>query len=117
MQTHSNTCSPRGKCLNSSARPLGRSVLYFGAIWSTAAEIAIKRAGRAPAKRAVDFLSAVSVEEGLEMALLADAGHKSLRVTRLHDPEQYDIADISENISKYVHRTDVLFGAAMGDTS
>jgi len=102
---------------DSSSRPLGRFVLYFDAIWSTAAEIAAKRAGRAPAKRAVDFLSAVTVEEVLQLALLADAGHESLRVTRFHDSEEYDIADISETISEYVHRIGVLFvqGAATGD--
>ena len=43
------------------------------------------------------------------MALLADAGHECLALTRFHDTEECDVADISEAVGDLLHKLDVLF--------
>lgn len=94
---------------DSTSQPLGRFVLYFDAVWATASDLLSTRRGREPAKVAEVFLSGVCPEDIFQLALLADAGHECLAVTRFHDRESYDVAEISHVIADLVHKLDILF--------
>lgn len=94
---------------DSLSKPLGRFILLFGAVWATACELLVTRAGRKPAQRAKAFLNEITVEATVQLAMLADAGHEALVVTRFHDTEAYDAAEISSCLSAFVHKIDLLF--------
>ena len=84
---------------DSTSRPLGRFVLLFDAVWATATELMISRAGRTPAKVAREFLEDISAEHVFALALLADAGHEMMALTRYHDTEDLIAATISSRRS------------------
>ena len=90
--------------------------MYFDAVWSTACEVYVRRAGTVPAAKASFFLSNIDTEAVLQLGLLADAGFECLKLTRFYDSDGYDLADVSEMLSEFVHRIDLLFvqGTALG---
>jgi hypothetical protein len=94
---------------HSTQKPLGRFVLAFDALLATAVEIANRRAGTDPAKRAVRFLQSVTEEDLLTIALLADAGDESGAIVRFFDCETYDVAESAVIISTFLKRIDCLF--------
>ena len=104
------TCSTYAKHrFDSLSKPLGRFILLFGGVWATACELLVTRAGRKPAQPAKAFLNEITVEATVQLAMLADAGHEALVVTRSHDTEAYDAAEISSCLSAFVHKIDLLF--------
>jgi len=94
---------------HSTQKPLGRFVLAFDALLATAVEVANRRAGTDPAKRAVKFLQSVTEEDLLTIALLADAGDESGAIVRFFDCETYDVAESTVIISTFLNRIDCLF--------
>jgi hypothetical protein len=94
---------------HSTQKPLGRFVLAFDALLATAVEVANRRAGTDPAKRAVRFLQSVTEEDLLTIALLADAGDESAAIVRFFDCETYDVAESAVIISTFLKRIDCLF--------
>lgn len=93
----------------STQKPLGRFVLAFDALLATAVEVANRRAGTDPAKRAVRFLQTVTEEDLLTIALLADAGDESGAIVRFFDCESYDVAESAVILSTFLNRIDCLF--------
>ena len=87
----------------------GCQILWFDAIWMSAGDIAVKRNGRPPQKIADQFRTSITCEHILQLAMIADAGHESLRVTRFHDEAEYDVSEISNVLQDFVHRLDYLF--------
>ena len=73
----------------SMCKPLCRFVLLFDSIWRTAADVAVKRNGTMPAKRARMFLEQSTVEGLLQLALLADASLQCMDVIRFYDSEAW----------------------------
>ena len=73
----------------SMCKPLCRFVLLFDSIWRTAADVAVKRNGTLPAKRARMFLEQSTVEGLLQLALLADASLQCMDVIRFYDSEAW----------------------------
>ena len=62
---------------NSHSKPFGRMVLYFDAVLRTAQQIHDERKNTAPGKYAAEFLTGVTVESALQLAMLADAGDEN----------------------------------------
>jgi hypothetical protein len=94
---------------HSTQKPLGRFILTFDALLATASEIAIRRAGKEPAKAAIELLSTISEEDLLTIAMLADAGDEASAIVRFFDCESYDVADAPCIIAAFLQRIDGLF--------
>ena len=95
---------------DSTQKPMGRFCLSFEAIVLTSMQIATRRAGKPEGKAAIGFLHFCSdLEHVLQMGMLADAGDEGMMFTRFCDSETMDLAMVSYEIRKFLHRIKVLF--------
>ena len=95
---------------DSTQKPMGRFCLSFEAIVLTSMQIATRRAGKPEGKAAVAFLHFCSdLEHVVQMGMLADAGDEGMMFTRFCDSEVMDLAMVSYEIRKFLHRIKVLF--------
>ena len=74
------------------AKPMAQFILTFPAIIAVAQDISVTRVGNQEAKDAYQFLTDLTEEKVLLIALLADAADEALAVTRAFDREDTDIS-------------------------
>ena len=98
---------------DSTAKPLGRAVLFMEALIAVAQKISTVR-GRSSeeGRRAESFLSFIGPEELLTLAMAADAGDESLMLTRLADDEAMDATTWPHHCEDYLQRLLTLFGTS-----
>ncbi len=101
-----NFVKPR---FNSTQAPLARMVLFFDAVFATAVEVALVRAGREPAERALAWLEGLTEEAFIQAAMIADAGEENLRITRYFDSEDYDLSTMPASIHEFLTAINFLF--------
>eukprot|EP00435_Cladocopium_sp_Y103_P016117 s5396_g4.t1 len=94
---------------DSTTVPLSRFVVAFDSVWQTALHILETRKDKEIRQRANDFLRYTSVENLLQLALLADAATEALEVIRFHDTETFDISHVPAVLERFLHRLDILF--------
>ena len=94
---------------NSTAVPLQRSILFFEAIWSWCIDVIATRPGQEPAKHAARFLSAVTAEDLLQAAMMADASDEHLMLRRFFDTRGWDPMSVGSELDLFLRNLDFLF--------
>ena len=94
---------------DSTTVPLSRFVVAFDSVWRTALHIQQARKDSEMRQRTNDFLRYTSVENLVQLALLADAATEALEVIRFHDTETFDISRAPAMLERFLHRLDILF--------
>ena len=92
----------------SHVKPLGRLVLYMEAVIQVAVDIIAQRPSQRPREIAEDFLTRISAESTLQLALMADAGDEVSHLLRLCD-KGLDTAELLTHVSDFATRLDYLF--------
>lgn len=95
---------------NSMTKPLGRAVHNIFALVDTAMQITKSRSGH-EAEACADWLDHISTEGIVQLAMLADAAHESLKVTRFFDRETCPSECASAELESYVTKITYLFVA------
>lgn len=98
-----------GQRFDSRAKPLARFCWKFDAVVQTAMQIAVRRRGKAEGAAAAEFLAALSLENMLQVGMLADAADEGLRFTRFCDSEGMDLGSISGEVKDFASRISCLF--------
>ena len=91
------------------AMPAGRFTMFFDAILATANHVASHRSGRAEGDDAKAFLEMVDEKLVLAMAMIADAAHEGLQLTRFADDGDMDLAEAPARCADFARRLEVLF--------
>ena len=91
------------------AMPAGRFTMFFDAILATANHVASHRSGRAEGDDANAFLEMVDEKLVLAMAMIADAAHEGLQLTRFADDGDMDLAEAPARCADFARRLEVLF--------
>lgn len=108
VTTIRNLCSSKDR-FDSTTKPLSRFVLTFDSVFKTAVNMSQRRHGTEAGKRANDFLRYCSCESLLQIAMLSDAACEALEVVRYHDTELFDLSQTPAELSRFLHKIDVLF--------
>ena len=69
----------------------------------------MRRRGKAVGAAAAEFLAALSLENMLQVGMLADAADEGLRFTRFCDSEGMDLGSISGEVKDFASRISCLF--------
>ena len=102
--------SRRAHRFDSYQKPLARFCLFTAAFFETATWISVhKKSDLKPFTAATDFLTCVTAEKLLLLAMCADGADESLMLTRHFDSESHDIAEIHAAADSYVTRLKFLF--------
>lgn len=102
--------SRRAHRFDSYQKPLARFCLFAAAFFETATWISVhKKSDLKPFTAATDFLTWVTAEKLLLLAMCADGADESLMLTRHFDSESHDIAEIHAAAGSYVTRLKFLF--------
>jgi hypothetical protein len=91
------------------SKPLGRFVMQIGAMIATADWLMSAREGKKEAKVAKDFLANFTEEDYLQMALMADASDEAICLTRFHDQEDFDLAEMPTEVATFKEHCHFLF--------
>ena len=89
-------------------KPLGRLVLYIGAVIQVAVDIIAQRPSQHPREVAEDFLTRICAESTLQLALMADAADEVSNLLRLCD-KGLDTAELLTHVSDFARRIEYLF--------
>ena len=89
--------------------PLSRAVLFMEALLAGSVEAAYTRQGRAEGTSAALWLEWIDAERLLTLGLLADSGDEGSQLIDFFDSEAYDISEVSDRCSRFVHHIDHLF--------
>ena len=90
---------------DSLARPLGRAIHNVFAVVQTAVQIWQSRSTHKEGKLAKQFLLRLRTEHIVQLALLADAAHEAMTLTRLTDAEDFSTERLSAEVASFVNRT------------
>ena len=93
----------------SKAKPRGRFVLNLDAFLQTALLIVADRHGQEVRKDAIAFLRDLTVEDAVQVAMLADAADEALLFTRQLDDENVDPGQLSAIVERFLTALRVLF--------
>ena len=93
----------------SKAKPRGRFVLNLDAFLQTALLIVADRHGQEVRKDAIAFLRDLTVEDAVQVAMLADAADEALLFTRQLDDENVDPGQLSAIVERFQTALRVLF--------
>ena len=89
--------------------PLSRAVLFMEALLAVSVEATYTRQGRAEGTSAAMWLDWVDAERLFTLGLLADSGDEGSQLIDFFDAEAYDISEVSDRCSRFVHHIDHLF--------
>ncbi len=89
--------------------PLGRFVLWIGAMIATADWVRHQRHGREEAHRCEAFLAKLTEEDYLQLAMMADAVDECVVLTRFLDDESYDLAAAPDEVASFQRNVHYLF--------
>ena len=81
-------------------KPLGRLVLYIGAVIQVAVDIIAQTKRQHPRAVAQDFLTRICAESTLQLALMADAADEVSNLLRLCD-KGLDTAELLTHVSDF----------------
>ena len=95
--------------IDSLMAPAGRCIILLEALLMTAIRVSLERKGKPEAAEADAFLQFVNEERIMMLALWADSGAETLRLTRYLDSEHYDIGTMASEIDSYLARINALF--------
>lgn len=98
------------------AMPTGRFVLWFDAILATANYMVAQRGSRPEGKDAREFLDYIDERKVVAMAMLADAAHEGLALTRFADQADADVGEAPFVCANFLRRMQVLFVAGQCTT-
>ncbi len=90
-------------------KPLGRFVLWIGAMLATADWVRHQRHGREEARRCEAFLARLTEEDYLQLAMMADAVDECVVLTRFLDDEAYDLAAAPDEVASFQRNVHYLF--------
>ncbi len=94
---------------DSTAKPLGRSVMHVEALIATAVEIVANRSG-VEQEAAKTFQRFIDTEVAVQLSLLlADCGDELLILTRRQDIEDADQTQFPQHLREVIHRLNVLY--------
>ena len=93
----------------SCSKPLRRLILHLVAVFKTCHRIAITRDSSHEGGLVRRWLTTVSSEDLLQLALLADATDEGLLLVRQMDTEQLDLATLLSTVEAFTERVDYLF--------
>ena len=95
---------------DSTQKPVGRMVLFMDAVISVALYIVAKRARSSrEGKIAEDFLRGLTMEDYIQLAMMADAGDETIMLVRLCDSEDFDPATSTHELAEFKRRIMYLF--------
>ncbi|MCP4240808.1 MAG: hypothetical protein GY772_09640 [bacterium] len=89
------------------SKPTGRLIIHMKAVFATANKLVTIRGPEENTMRR--WLSTVSSEELLQLAMCADAADETMLLLRVFDSEQMDIATRFGNIERFLQRVTSLF--------
>ena len=92
---------------DSTQKPLQRIVMYLLAVVATMVQVTQERRGSAEGRAAENFLSWLTSERALQLAMMADAGEEHVQVLRLLDYEGFPVDDLSYKLSAFLDRIKV----------
>ena len=95
---------------DSTQKPVGRMILFMDAVISVALFILARRARSSrEGKIAEDFLRGLTMEDYIQLAMMADAGDETIMLVRLCDCEDFDPATTTHEIAQFRKRIVYLF--------
>jgi hypothetical protein len=94
---------------NSIQKPLGRWVLHFDSVCSLANWVRQHRRGRSEGAHCESFLSCVTEESYVQLAMVADAADEVGVLLRFLDDENHDLAQAPEEVFSFAQRARFLF--------
>ena len=94
---------------DSTTKPLGRGVHSMYPVLQTAMQIVKLRSGTDEASSAKAFLRQMSTERVVQLALIADAAHEAMRLTRLTDSEGCKTEMLGWELEAFMSKVTMLY--------
>ena len=94
------------------SQPLGRTILFLDGILTTAAWLLVNRRNEPDGLAAADFLAHLTEEDVLLAAMCADGADEAVRLLRVFDGADYDLADTCVDLEVFMHRLHYLYNKA-----
>ena len=98
-----------GHRFESFQKPLGRTCLHIHSVIRTALHLALHRAQDEPGRQAKAWLTWITTERCLLLAMMSDAADECMQLTRAMDSEATDPASVRQEVRTWASKLNALF--------